>query len=219
VSLHRGLRFANNAWRYQSKGHGMASLRERFAGHENALWKKISDELGGQLTDQKGARHDKVVADIGSWTVTLDQHTEAGYRSEHVYTRLRAAFVNPDGLRFAVSHQTVFANIGKLVGLQDIQVDHEPFDNMFLIQGTDADKIKALFDDDKLRELTKLEPNIHLQVRDAGSWFEDFYPDNVDELVLEVQGEVKDLDRLKRLFDLFSNVMDGLCRIGSAYEA
>ena len=73
----------------------MASLRERFADHENELWKKISEELGGQLTDEKGSRHDKVVARVGPWTVTLDQHSEAGYRSEHIYTRLRAPFVNP----------------------------------------------------------------------------------------------------------------------------
>lgn len=197
----------------------MASLRERFADQENALWKKLSDELGGKLTDEKGARHDKVVAQVGSWTVTLDQHSEAGYRSEHIYTRLRAMFVNPDGLRFAVSHQSVFNNIGKLVGMQDIQVAHEPFDKMFLIQGSDPDKIKVLFDDDKLRELVKLEPNVHLQVRDAGSWFEDYFKDEIDELVLEVEGEVKDLHRLKRLFDLFARTLDGMCQLGSAYEA
>jgi len=196
----------------------MASLRERFADHENALWKKLSEELGGQLTDKKGTRHDKVVAQVGPWVVTLDQHSEAGYRSEHVYTRLRAPFVNPDGLRFDVSHQGVFSNIGKLVGMQDISVEHEPFDKIFLVQGSDPDKIKALFDDDNIRELIKLEPNIHFQVRDAGSWFEDYFPDNVDELVLEVQGEVKELHRLKRLFDLFARVLDRLCRLGSAYE-
>jgi hypothetical protein len=197
----------------------MASLRERFADHENALWKKLSEEMGGKLTDEKGTRHDKVVVQVGPWAVTLDQHSEAGYRSEHIYTRLRAPFVNPDGLRFAVSHQTVFANIGKLMGLQYIRVEHEPFDKMFLVQGSDPEIIKELFEDDKLRELTKLEPDIHLQVRDAGSWFEDFFADEVDELVLEVQGEVKDLHRLKRLFDLFARTLNGLCRLGSAYEA
>jgi len=196
----------------------MGSLQERFADHENELWKQLSDDLGGQLTDAKGTRHDKVVAKVGSWAVTLDYHSEPGYRSEHIYTRLRAPFVNPDSFRLAVSHQGVFANIGKLVGMQDIQVDHEPFDKMFLVQGTDPDQIKSLFSDNRVRELVKLEPDIHLQVRDAGSWFEDIYPDEVDELVLEVQGEIEDLDRLKRLFDLFARVLNGLCKGCSAYE-
>ena len=197
----------------------MSSPRERFVKHENELWKQLSDSLGGQLTDRKGDRHDKVVAKIGQWIVTLDQHAEAGYRSEHLYTRLRAPFVNPDGLRFAISHQTVFANIGRLVGLQDIQIEYEPFDKMYLIQGNDPQTLRALFDDDRLRELVKTEPYILLQVRDAGNWFEDYMPDNVDELVLEVEGPVTDLDRLKRLFDLFALLLDDLCRLGSAYEA
>lgn len=197
----------------------MASLRERFADRENELWKQLSDELGGRLTDKKGWRHDKVVAQVGAWMVTLDYHSEPGYRSEHIYTRLRAPFVNPDGFRLAVSHQGLFANIGKLMGMQDVQVKHEPFDKMFLVQGTDPAQIKSLFEDDRIRELTKLEPGIHLQVRDSGSWFDDVFPEEVDELVLEVQGEVKDLDRLKRLFDLFARVLDRLCKGGSAYEA
>lgn len=197
----------------------MSSRIERFAKQENQLWKQLCDSLGGKLTDREGDRLDKLVAKVGQWTVTLDIHAEAGYRSEHVYTRLRAPFVNPEGLRFAISHQTVFANIGKLVGLKDIQIDHQPFDKMYLIQGNDPDKLKALFDDDRLRELVKSEPNIHMQVRDAGNWFEDSYPDNVDELVLEVEGPVRDLDRLKNLYNIFSLVMDDLCQLGSAYEA
>ncbi|MEZ6190515.1 MAG: hypothetical protein R3C45_04405 [Phycisphaerales bacterium] len=197
----------------------MASLLERFADHENALWKKLSDELGGTLTDLKGSRHDKVVAKVGQWVVTLDMHSEPGYHAEHLTTRLRAPFVNPDGLRFMVRHQGIFDHLGKLVGMQDIKVDHEPFDKMFLIQGSDPAKIKSLFADERLRGLVKTEPNIHIQVRDAGNYFEDYFPDNVDELVLEVCDEVKDLDRLKRLFDLFARTLDDLCKIGSAYKA
>lgn len=197
----------------------MASLLERFADRENELWKKLSDELGGTLTDAKGSRHDKVVAKVGQWVVTLDKRSEPGYQSEHLTTRLRAPFVNPDGLRFVVRYEGVFADIGKLVGMQDIQIERMPFDKMFLVQGSDPAKIKSLFADDRLRELVKTEPKIHLQVRDAGNYFEDFYPDNVDELVLEVCDEVKDLARLKRMFDLFGRTLDGLCKLGSAYKA
>jgi hypothetical protein len=202
----------------EAKGSAMSPLREGIGKHENELWKRLSEELGGRLTDEAGRRHDKVVAKVGPWAVTLDVHSEPGYRSEHFYTRLRGPFVNPDKLRFVVTHQTMWSYIGKMVGLQDIDVGHEPFDKMFRIQGNDEETIKALYADDFLRELVKAEPNIHIQVRDAGSWFEDYYPEDIDELVLEVEGEVKDLTRLKRLFSLFARVMNDLCRLGSAYE-
>jgi hypothetical protein len=33
-----------------------------------------------------------------------------------------------------------------------------------------------------------------------------------------VTGVIKDLDRLKALYELFAETLDGLCRMGSAYE-
>jgi hypothetical protein len=40
----------------------------------------------------------------------------------------------------------------------------------------------------------------------------------VDELHFQVVGVIKDVERLKALFDLFATVLDQLCRIGSAYK-
>ena len=38
----------------------------------------------------------------------------------------------------------------------------------------------------------------------------------MDELHFQVVGVIKDVDRLEALFDLFTAVLDRLCRIGSA---
>ena len=35
---------------------------------------------------------------------------------------------------------------------------------------------------------------------------------------LQIHGDVKDVERLKKLFDLFAEVLDELCRMGSATE-
>jgi hypothetical protein len=40
----------------------------------------------------------------------------------------------------------------------------------------------------------------------------------VDELYFQVVGVLKDIERLKSLFELFAEVLDRLCRMGSAYE-
>ena len=40
----------------------------------------------------------------------------------------------------------------------------------------------------------------------------------MDELHFQVVGVIKDMERLKGLFDLFAAVLDQLCRIGSAYK-
>ena len=62
------------------------------------------------------------------------------------------------------------------------------------------------------------QPNIHLSVKDDEGWFATHFPEGVDELYFCVPGIIKDVDRLKSLYALFAEVLDHLCRIGSAYE-
>jgi hypothetical protein len=60
------------------------------------------------------------------------------------------------------------------------------------------------------------------KVAQSGTPGEGFFgpriPDDVDELHFEILGVIKDVERLKALFDLFVAVLDQLCRIGSAYK-
>ena len=57
---------------------------------------------------------------------------------------------------------------------------------------------------------------IHLELEDDEGFFRHRFPDGVDELSFHVHGVIKDVDRLRQLFDLFAEVLDELCRIGSA---
>ena len=90
----------------------------------------------------------------------------------------------------------------------------------FIIKGTDWAKVRALFQNAKIRELIAAQPEIHLEVKDRDSdklFGEDFPPDT-DVLRFHVTGTIKDVDRLKLLFALFAETLDELCRLGSAYE-
>ncbi len=62
------------------------------------------------------------------------------------------------------------------------------------------------------------QPQIHLSVKDSEGWSGPSFPHDVDELHFQVLGVIKEVDRLKALFDLFAAVLDRLCQIGSAYE-
>jgi hypothetical protein len=55
-------------------------------------------------------------------------------------------------------------------------------------------------------------------VKDDEGWFGPRFPDGVDELSFTVRGVVKDLDRLKEMYELFAEALDELCRIGAAYD-
>ena len=102
--------------------------------------------------------------------------------------------------------------------MQDVEVGHPQFDEDFIIKGKDELKLRELFANPKVRELVESQPSIFLTVRDDEGWFSTTFPEGVDELYFQVTGVIKDVERLKALFELFAEILDQLCRIGSAYE-
>ncbi|MBI4473438.1 MAG: hypothetical protein HY646_12275 [Acidobacteria bacterium] len=70
----------------------------------------------------------------------------------------------------------------------------------------------------KIRELISSQPAIQFSVKDDEGWFGPDFPEGVDELHFNVIGVIKDVERLKRLYELFGVTLDELCRMGSAYE-
>ncbi len=155
---------------------------------------------------------------MGNWTITLDTYTESTGHTHVEYTRMRAPYVNPEGFRFTIYRKGLFSELGKLLGMEDIEVGDTEFDEAFIIKGNDEGKVRDLFADARLRELVRVQPSIHLAVKDSEGWFGPKFPEDVDELHFQVVGVIKDVDRLKSLFDLFAAVLDQLCRIGSAYK-
>jgi hypothetical protein len=105
-----------------------------------------------------------------------------------------------------------------LLGMQDIEVGDSEFDEAFIIQGTDEAKVQNFLGDPKLRTMIAAQPQIRLTVNNSEGWFGPTFPDDVDELHFQVVGVIHDVERLKGLFDLFAEVLDRLCRIGSGRE-
>jgi len=196
----------------------MARPLPTFRGQAGDVWHQLCRKLDGEFVEREGWRQDKVLVHVGRWTVTLDVHSEPGYKHETYYTRFRAAYINPDGFRFNIYHQSVWSGIAGLLGAQDVKTGHPEIDGAFVIKANDEKKIKLLLDNPELRRLLAAEPACHLQVRDSGDWFALQFPEGVDELVLEVEGRVESLERLERLYALFAETLHTLSHIGSAYE-
>lgn len=197
----------------------MGALRKIFGPSKAEVWRQVSAELGGEYDEGRMFKSDRVTASHGEWTVTLDVYVVSTGTTAVPYTRIRAPYVNPDGFRFTVYRKGIFSGIGKMLGMQDVEVGFEPFDADFIIQGNDEQKLRALFANAKIRALIESQQSIQFSVKDSEGWFGQKFPDDVDELHFVVGGIIKDPARLKLLFDLFAETLDELCRIGSAYEA
>src|SRR4051812_43211162 len=184
-----------------------------FGPGKDEVWRQLSQEIGAELVEGGFWKGDKVQAHVGPWTITLDTYTESTGESSTTYTRMRAPYINPEGFRFTIYRKGIFSAMGKLLGMQDIEVGAPEFDEAFIIKGNDESKVRELFANPQIRQKIQDQPKIRLQVKDSEGWFGPKFPEGVDELHFQAVGVIKDVDRLKALFDLFAAVLDRLCRI------
>ncbi len=189
-----------------------------FGPSKDEVWRQLSQEIGAEFVEGGFWQGNKVQVHVGPWTVTLDTHTESSGESSVTYTRMRAPYVNPEGFRFTIYRKNLFSDLAKLMGMQDIEVGDPEFDEAFIIKGNDESRVVSLFSNSKIRQMTQDQPQIRLEVKDSEGWFGPKFPENVDELQFQVVGVIKDVERLKALFDLFAAVLDQLCKMGSAYK-
>ena len=196
----------------------MGILRKLFGPSREEIWRQLSDQIDGRYVPGGFWKGDKVQASHGEWTVTLDSYTVSTGKVVMVFTRMRAPYVNPEGFRFTVYRRGVLSGIGKWFGMQDVEVGHEPFDTDFIVKGTSEERLRQLLSSPRLRELLAAQPEIHFSVKDDEGWFGPSFPDGVDELHFYVPGIIKDVERLKLLYELFAETLDQLTRVGAAYE-
>jgi hypothetical protein len=196
----------------------MGVLRQIFGPGKDEVWKQLCTELDAEFVEGRFPRQSRVQARVNEWTVTLDTFVMSTGKSHIPFTRMRAPYVNPDGLRFRIYRAGFFTELGKILGMQDIEVGHSEFDRAFVIQGNDPVKVHLLFGNAEIRRLLEAQPSIRFEVKDDEGWFGTTFPEGVDELCFQVPGIIKDIPRLKLLFELFSETLNHLCHIGSAYE-
>ena len=196
----------------------MSILRQIFGPSQEEVWRQLCSEIGAEFVEGGFWRGTKVQTRVKEWTVTLDTYTVSTGKSHVTYTRMRAPYVNKDGFRFTIYRKGLFSELGKRLGMQDIEVGDPEFDRDFIIKGNDESKVLALFGNPRIRQLIQAQPSISLEVKDDEGWFSASFPEGVDELYFQVVGVVKDVERLKSLYELFAETLDHLSHIGSAYE-
>jgi hypothetical protein len=196
----------------------VSMLRQLFGPSRDEVWQKLSHEVGGDFNDGGFWKGSKLLVKHGEWTITLDTYTVSTGKSSTTYTRIRAPYINRDNFRFTIYRKSIFSGIGKMLGMQDVEIGDPQFDEDFIIKGNNEHQLRYLFANDKIRGSISTQQHIHLQVKDDEGYFGSEFPQGVDELYFQTGGVIKDTQRLKQLFELFAEVLNHLCHIGSAYE-
>jgi hypothetical protein len=198
----------------------MGYFKSLFGPCQEEVWSALRAQIGGEIVPGSFWKGQKLQAQAHDWTVTLDEYTVmmmAGKVHTAIpYTRMRAPFPNPGGFRFTIHRASVFSALGKILGMQDIEVGYPEFDSDFVIKSNDEDKVKTLCRSDRLRALVTEQPKFQLTIEDDDGWFGARYPADVDVLVFNVAGSIRDVERLKGLYNVFGETLHRLSEMGVA---
>jgi hypothetical protein len=195
----------------------MGFLSSIFGPSKDEIWGQIATDIGGSYEDGGFWGRDVLRYRSGEWEITLDTYTVSTGKSSTTYTRMRAPFINKDGLYFKIYREGIFSAIGKLFKMQDITVGDPFFDEQFVVKGNNEEKLKQLLSDPKLKELIEHQPNICFEVKGDEGFFGGTFPEGVDELNFTCYGVLRDVDLLKNLFAMFTATLERLVQIDSAY--
>lgn len=193
-------------------------LQGLFGPSKAEIWSQMAADIGADYIEGGWFKGDGVVYQHGEWKLVLDTYTVRTNNSSTTYTRLRAPFVNKDGLYFKIYREGIFSSVGKFFGMQDLEVGDPFFDDSFVIKGNNQQQLIRLLSDPKLKDRIHDQSRISLEIRDDEGWFGPDFSGGVDELYFSRVGVMRDVNELKALFDLFTHLLTRLVQIDSAYE-
>ncbi|NNU77518.1 DUF3137 domain-containing protein [Clostridium estertheticum] len=175
------------------------------------VWEQLSREINADYIEKGFFKRGMVEARVDNWIILFDTYSSGSGNNSRTYTRIRAPFKTFDSFHFKIYRKGLFSDLGKLLGMQDVSVGYSEFDENFIIKGTNSERLTQLFSNEKIRNLLELQSSIHLEVKDDDGFFASDFPDNVDELYFVVNGVIRDIERLKELYELFAEVLKELC--------
>lgn len=193
-------------------------LRGLFGPSKAEIWSQMAADIGADYIEGGWFKGDGVVYQHGEWKLVLDTYTVRSQNSSTTYTRMRAPFVNKDGLYFKIYREGFFSNVGKFFGMEDLEIGDPFFDDSFVIKGNNHQKLIRLLSDEQLKNLIHEQPRLSLEIRDDEGWFGPDFSGGVDELYFSRVGVMRDINELKSLFELFTHLLTRLVQIDSAYE-
>lgn len=163
----------------------------------DSAWRQFASEIGAEFVPGGLFSWSKVQAHLGQKTVTPDNYSVPSGDSSSTYARMSAPIQNKDGFQFTVFREGLVAKLDKKLGLQDIEIGVPDFDREFALQANDDSRVRTLLADAGIRELIRGQKCGRLGIVKGGLRF-------------DVQGVIRDVQRLKSFFSLFEGLLNQL---------
>ena len=176
-------------------------------------WQQLCDETGAKFAGGFW-RNYPVEMKFQNWKILLDTYVTHYRYHSNTFTRMRAPFLSKEKYQFRVYNENFFTKVTKFLGAQDIEIGDSSFDDCFMIKSNNAKYTIELLSNNRIKELICSISTIDLKIVHGDSFQGEGLPMEVDALYFSVNGEIRDVEKLKKLFELFGEVLISLVEMG-----
>ncbi|MBN2558120.1 MAG: DUF3137 domain-containing protein [Clostridia bacterium] len=181
---------------------------------KDAVWKQLADELGAVFIMGSFTGSSRIEKPHRNWKIVLDTYTVSTGKSTVTYTRMRVPYVRSNDVLFKLSRKNIFSGLGNLFGMPVVGTYDYDFDDEFVIKGNDEPVLREIFANDKIKDMIRKQKRLALGIRN----YRGKANSDESELYFQTGGVVKDPEKLKNLFGLFSLFLDELAKNGVASD-
>lgn len=173
-----------------------------FGPSQKEIWQDFAKQIEGEYIEGGFFKAKRIEAKFENWTIVFDTYTQSNGKTSTVYTRIRIPYKIQEDFQFQIYSKSFFSDIGKALGMQDIEIGYKQFDNQYIIKGNDEEKLRQIFKNQRIRELMESQKRINLDIKSGKRLFEQKIPEDIRVLYFYDMGVIKDPERLKNLYFL-----------------
>lgn len=181
------------------------------------IWKQFATEIDGTFKEGYSWKSDSTTFEYKNWKIIFDNYTLWSGKYSAEMTRVIAPITLKENFRFEIYNESFVRKIEKVFGAQDIVIGYEDFDKTFIVKSNNEFKIKTLLRNKELRNLVKIQKEVNIQILNEKGIWEEKLPENEFELSYFISGEIKNIETLKSLLNLFKIMLDELYEMNSIH--
>ncbi len=198
-------------------------MRNIFGPSQTEAFQQIAKSLNADYHEvnarSKSARG-RIDLTFSPWIITIDISESDNVDGRTFYTRLRAPYVQAikEAFNFELYRGDIFTKIGKLFGMQDIEIGDDRFDKDFVIQGNIPDKVQEFMQNKDMRHIISEQAHFHFKIDEKGEKDNKALPEGIGLLSFKIGGVVTEEEEIKQFVALMKVALRQVVEIGLAKD-
>jgi len=172
-------------------------------------WELLCEEIGASYIYNGMFQADMVEFNYKNWVIIMDTFSRGSGKSRTTFTRVRLNYVKNIAFELEIFPQNFLMELGKIFGAQDMELGEPEFDEKFMVKSNEVFLFADLLANQRLKYLLHQQRYFILRIGENYSNF----PHSIDDIYLiyyHARGTITDPQRLRDLFDLFTEIIETL---------